>query len=227
MSVVGDNIRALRTLYGEGRDITQVELAQIVGVTRETVNKWETGSIGNVRTSNLDRLRDYFGLTVDDLRSESNGLAARLRARRDAEGDGDTQADESASNLIPLVALCDLHGEVDSVRTGTVIEVPSCVMDLSHRLFAFAVEDDSMTLALPKGSHAVLDLDAVPKTGSIVVVDAPHSSPYPLVRRLYRGTTTAMLSSEGLRATDDIVLPLSDIHVVGVIVWCQSAAVLG
>lgn len=51
MSVIGDNIRALRTVKGEGREITQQEIADIAGVTRETVNKWESGAIVTYATA--------------------------------------------------------------------------------------------------------------------------------------------------------------------------------
>ena len=40
MSIVGDNIRALRVMRGQnGEDMTQSELAEKIGVSRETVNK--------------------------------------------------------------------------------------------------------------------------------------------------------------------------------------------
>lgn len=226
MSVVGDNIRALRTLYGEGCDITQVELAEIIGVTRETVNKWEAGSIGNVRTSNINRLREYFGLTVDDLRSEANGLAAQLRAKQATQDGVNKRADDFKSLSIPLVSLDDLRGQQDELLSDDEIEVPQSLAKQTRRMCAFVVEDDTMTLVLPKGSHAVVDLDAVPQTGSIVVVDVPNATGGLLVRRLHCGTTKAMLSSEGLHATDDIVLELSDVHVIGAVVWYQSAKVL-
>ena len=79
MSIVGDNIRALRVMRGQnGEDMTQSELAEKIGVSRETVNKWETGTIPNLRDSNIKKSRELFSLTVDDLRSESLGLAAQL-----------------------------------------------------------------------------------------------------------------------------------------------------
>ena len=224
MSVVGDNIRALRTLYGNGRDLTQTELAEIIGVTRETVNKWEAGSIGNVRTSNINRLREYFGLTVDDLRSETNGLAAQLIARREVEIQGHATATLSEDLFsVPLVSLADLRDCAKASNKAQKVEVPPSLASKHRLLYACVLTDDSMAMTLPKGCHVFVDLNVEPQTGSIVVASVPKVTSDPLVRRLHRGATKAMLSAEGYENKEDIVLEFSDMDVIGTVVWYQAA----
>lgn len=219
MSVVGDNIRALRTLFGaDGRDLTQAELADIAGVTRETVNKWESGAIGNVRTANINRLREYFDLSVDDLRSESTGLAAKLRSAGREEGEG-----RSAEATVPVVPLDEtLHGLHD-VRARRMVEVPVSIASRHPRSFAFVVEYDDMARVLPRGCHAVVDPDVLPQNGSVVVADVCEGREAPVVRRLFRGSDKAMLSSDGFGETGDLVVDAKSLRVVGTVVWYQAA----
>ena len=97
MSIVGDNIRALRELKG----ITQQELAAAVHVSRETVNKWENGTIESVRERNLALLREHYGLSMDDLRSEYKGLAAQLHSHMVA---GSTEVHPQVEGAAPAEA---------------------------------------------------------------------------------------------------------------------------
>jgi transcriptional regulator with XRE-family HTH domain len=227
MSVIGDNIRALRTLYGSGREMTQAELADIIGVTRETVNKWEAGTVGNVRADNLSRLCRHFGVSADDLRSETNGLAAKLQAKQQAKYNRAQCTAGLNSFAAPLVELFDLTNDADEVSPGAYIEVPSALYSRPRKLRAFIVEDDAMALVLPKGSHAVVDLIAEPKSGSLAVVILCDDSRGPLVRRIHCGTTKAILSSEGIAAAEDMVLDIRAVRILGVVIWYQAAMVLG
>ena len=57
-----DNLVQLRKL----NDMTQEELAEAVGVTRQAIAKWESGeSVPDLEKSRI--LADTFGVTIDDL----------------------------------------------------------------------------------------------------------------------------------------------------------------
>ena len=49
-----------------GRGISQEELANAVGVSRQAVQKWEAGS-STPDLDNLSALAEYFGVTLDYL----------------------------------------------------------------------------------------------------------------------------------------------------------------
>ncbi len=199
MSVIGDNLRALRELHG----LTQQQLADITGVTRETVNKWETGSIGNVRTSNVETLRERFSLSVDDLRSESCGLAAKARLK--SEGD-------NAPAFIPLM------GSPDSQQ----IELPATVLRNHPNALAYRMPDASMSRVLPAGCDAIIDPDATPCVASVVLADVPGAAS-PVLRRMHAGSTKALLSTDSYeRHYEDVVVDLDDLELRGVMVWYQA-----
>ena len=69
----GQNIKALRK-----RDqLTQEEFAALVGVSKETVCRWEKDRYA-IRRSTLLKIVSKFNLQFDDLASETAGLAAKL-----------------------------------------------------------------------------------------------------------------------------------------------------
>lgn len=212
MSVVGDNIRALRTLYGKGHELTQSELAEIAGVTRETVNKWESGAIGNIRTANIERLREHFGLSVDDLRSESAGLAARLHVQAD-----NAASHSLASPTIPLRSIDML--DIEMQATIDRVEVPAALIGKHPHAFAVVVPDDSMLYVLPNGCHAIVDPEVEVVAGSIVLVRS--SSAGYTFRRIFRGAAHTMLSTDGLESHDEMIATES-LDIAGTVVWFQA-----
>lgn len=72
--MLSEQIRALRTVQG----ITQVELAQVLGVTKQSVSNWENDNI-LPSIDMLSRLADYFGVSTDYLlgRSSQGTLSAQ------------------------------------------------------------------------------------------------------------------------------------------------------
>ena len=203
MSIIGDNIRALR----QRENLTQQELADIAQVTRETVNKWESGTIEALREHNVKTLRDYFDLSLDDLRSESNGLAAKMRI----EGN-------SGPKTIAV------H------RLETLEIIPDRRAYIASRLIhrhpgAFAVEmDDSMTRVLPEHCHAFVDPDLPASSGSLVLTEVREdSSQMFLVRRLHLGSSKAMLSTDSTESgPSDIIINRSDLTLRGTVFWYQA-----
>ena len=223
MSIVGDNIRALRVMRGQnGEDMTQSELAEKIGVSRETVNKWETGTIPNLRDSNIKKLRELFSLTVDDLRSESLGLAAQLRGGSNMARTFPVIAREDAT--VPLVTLGRVHAGpfTDEEEAERQVEVPASLLRSHPNARALIVEGDCMNRVVPDGMSVVYDPDMEPRNGSIAIVEAEGYCA--LMRRWYRGSGTLMLGADSHEDYEDIVLTEKDgpVKVIGTVVWVQS-----
>ena len=64
---IADRIQCLR----KNKGLSQEELADKVGVSRQAVSKWESG-ISNPSTSNLIALAKLFGTSVEALLAEVN-----------------------------------------------------------------------------------------------------------------------------------------------------------
>lgn len=224
MSILGDNIKALRKLKGhDGEDLTQTDIAEIAGVSRETVNKWESGAIGNIRDSNIQRLRDYFNLTVDDLRSETNGLASQLAKAGVSSRTDNVLATGEA--LVPLYSMGLVHaGEFSSEeKTSRMVEVPKSVLDRHPCAIALTVEGDCMSRVVPDGYHVLVDTNLSPHNGSIVVAETRDYQA--VLRRWYKFKSLLVLQADSYAEYDDIVIGEDDgpVRVIGTVVWCQSA----
>lgn len=199
MSVIGENIRALRELEG----LTQQQLGDIVGVTRESVNKWETGLISDIRTSNLEVLLDHFSLSNDDLQSSEHGLAAQMR-RRTGGFEGHIR--------IPL-KYCDEVQDID---------VPPSVLEKHPDVFATISPDASMDAVFPAKCHVVIDPSLAPASGDIVLIE-PAEQTSPILRRLQLGSTKGLLSAESITMhAEDLVVGLDDLIIMGTAVWWQA-----
>jgi len=57
--------------YRRGRDLTQEELAQAIGISAQSVSKWERGD-GYPDITLLPRIANYFGVTIDALLGNDN-----------------------------------------------------------------------------------------------------------------------------------------------------------
>ncbi|WP_298580057.1 LexA family transcriptional regulator [uncultured Olegusella sp.] len=225
MSVIGNNIKALRTLKGSGREITQQEIADIAGVTRETVNKWESGAIGNIRDSNIQRLRDYFNLTIDDLRSESAGLAAQLTDSAPVLPHGALTPVASPPAYAPLLGRVHAGDAQEPDVLDDEIPLPANVLAGHPHAYFLQVEGQCMSRVYPEGCFILIDPDKPPTNGSIAVVSIDGAD-Y-VMRRLYRGASTLVLSPDSWDdGFEDIVLRDIDEHSVefhGTVVWFQAS----
>ena len=202
MSIIGDNIRALREREG----ITQQELADIAHVTRETVNKWENGTIEALREHNIQAIREHFSLSVDDLRSDTNGLASKQRL----------VYQRVSVPLFSSPEACTPSDELVSI-------IPYLY---EHHPHAFVVEmDNSMNRTLPEHCHALVDPDMPVQSGSLVLAEyVDNAVARRVVRRLYKGNSKAMLSTEcSERESEDTVIAYSQLDIKGVIFWYQAS----
>lgn len=237
-TILGDNLRALRTIHG----ITQKELADIAEVTRETVNKWENGSIGNIRNANLDNIRRHFNLSIDDLRSESRGLAASLQAN-------DLSIDRTSAS-VPLVDTTQLAAFLHNTTqtrhakpcADSSVPIPSSIYAQHPESFAMLLEVSTMSRVIPLGCCIIVDPQLLPSPNSIVLVatdnisscDVEYSSDaqsktddshrHYSLRRLHQGSTMSLLSTESYDdEREDIVIPTAELNPIGTVVWFQAS----
>lgn len=78
---LGEKIKEIRKKFG----LSQEQLAGLLNVSRQAITKWETdGEMPDI--SNLQELAKIFGITVDYLLNDENGLPAlQLRKELDKE----------------------------------------------------------------------------------------------------------------------------------------------
>lgn len=65
---MGEYIKQLRT----ERELSQDALGKLVGVNRAAVNKWENGSVENIKRSTIKKLSEVFGVSPCDLMKWDN-----------------------------------------------------------------------------------------------------------------------------------------------------------
>lgn len=74
---VGQRLKQAREWkqIAEGRQISQQEVADSIGILQETYNRWERDKVRLKSPEILEKLAVYFGTTVDNLTREHDGLA--------------------------------------------------------------------------------------------------------------------------------------------------------
>lgn len=204
--------------------ISRIHRSRIAEVTRETVNKWESGAIGNIRDSNIQKLRDYFHLSIDDLRSESAGLAAQLRGSSPLPA-GAVMPAPSEPAYAPLLGRVHAGDAQEPDVLDERIPLPADVYDAHPGAYFLQVEGKCMSRVYPEGCHILIDPAQEPVSGSIAVVSIDGAD-Y-VMRRLYRGANTLVLSPDSWEdGFEDIVVRDGDGRTVefhGTVVWFQSA----
>lgn len=185
----GDRIKQLR----EQKDISQTELAERVGTTKQNIYKYETGVITNIPSDKIEAIAQYFnvspsyimGWESDFLREPPQMFFCKYYHSVSA-GIG-THADENA----------DTYGYYFS-----------CQSQAEH-CFAVDVQGDSMTPKLLDGDIAIVDTQAQINNGDIVVFyDTADDLGY--IKRINKTDTVVMFISDN-PSYAPMVFPLSDI----------------
>lgn len=220
MPTLGRNIRALRKREG----LTQEMLAETVGVSRATVARWERGSIAQVRGHNLHVLCERFGVTEDDLASETLGLAAQ--AERKEQG---APALAPTSALLPLATI--ENDQVTLPKTPTV-EVPLSIAAEHPRAFVLEATgrfslvqgatapqlgSPGMPDVLMRPLHVVVDPHFATRDGELLLVRAKGHGCF--FARLHAGRAKTMVVPEG--PGEDLLLPARDVESLGGVIWWQ------
>lgn len=84
---VGERIRDLRTRFGGGTGLSQEALGKELGVTANTISRWETATY-HPSLQDLDRVSRFFALPISEFLPNARATAtdkveALLRAARD------------------------------------------------------------------------------------------------------------------------------------------------
>lgn len=209
---VGENIKALR----KKSSLTQEEFAKLIGVSKETVCRWEKGRSA-IRQSTLQTITSVFNLQPDDLTSEASGLAAQNEFPKKSRPKENCQPSE----VCDAFKITMSSGRTGLKRTGTVPSAPS-LLARHPNCFFVQMDTSAMSKCYPIGSLLLVDPNKKPWNGCTVLAIADNSRM--VIRRYSIGTSSIMLSSYSYRTAEpDIVLDKRRIRILGVIVWFQAS----
>lgn len=218
------NIRKLREIF----DLTQADLAEVAGVTKNAVSQWENGR-AEPRMGAIERMSACYGLRKSYL-IEDGGMDQIDPVTRKPRASAYVPANaitvySSGEATVPLLTLGRVHAGAltDEEEAAHRVEVPASVCAGHPRAFALEVEGDCMNRVIPEGSHVLVDPDRQPANGSIAVVETEDYRA--VMRRWYKGSTKLMLSADSFEDYDDMIFGMDDgpVRVIGTVVWFQAA----
>ncbi len=220
------NIRALR----DRQHVSQEELASSLGVSRQTIIKWEKGDVARPRNEGIvELIKESFAVSDTDLFGESDGYYARIHGLTSAPP-GAIAAVVEDEVMVPVRVVGYVHaGEPDEGfgEDGTAPLLKS-LHDRHRDCFAVVARGDCMNLVFGSGSVLFADPLMEPSDGSIGVFMVGGDV---VVRRLRRGSSTVMLSPESSEPGHrDIIVPADgsvEMECQGVVFWYQSAEEMG
>lgn len=183
---IGDNIKKLREMH----DLTQEQLAEKLGVTRESVVKWESGKI-NVRDRHISKLVELFGIEPDDIRSENYGLAAKEHGRLGF----------SAIKPTYSYAVMPVVGDIAAGEPCEAIElidqeltVPEYFLETHPEARFLRVRGESMNKLFQADSYVLYDPELEVCDGDIAVVYVNGDEA--TIKRVYFAGDTVVLHPE-------------------------------
>lgn len=207
---IGNNIRALRKQNG----ITQAEFASSLGVTKETVCRWERGHT-EIRQSTIRRIAEKYNVAYDLLVSENTGLATTKTHFREAS--------RKPPNIdaFPVFRIAKTRGHSGLIKNGEA-SAPLEIMKEHHKGFFVQILGHEMSKCYPSGSLLLVDPLLRPWNGCSVV--AIGSEDAPVIRRFSSGNNLVILSSYSFgTAEPDLILDKRRVRILGVIVWFQAS----
>ena len=213
---IGDNIKKLREMH----DLTQEQLAEKLGVTRESVVKWESGKI-NVRDRHISKLVELFGIEPDDIRSENYGLAAKGHGRVGTP----TIKPTYSYHVVPMLGnvAAGEWREVYEQRDETV-HIPDVFADPHPRAFGVKPAGNSMDLIFGDKEIAICDPDLEVRDKDIAVVGVNGDEA--TIKRVFFAGNMIVLHAESSDEDSypDIAIDLKDpasppVHMIGRVFW--------
>lgn len=205
------NIKALRDKFG----ITQQELADIAGVSRQSVVDWESARRKTIRQDDVvDSILKAFSITSEDLFTD-NGLYAKLH--------GLGFEPKPTSALVPLLGTTHMGDFADEEECDRVVEIPASIAEAHPGGFCVHADGDCMDNRYPSDSVLFIDPAMEPFDGCAVLAETEQYQS--IVRKYSRGSTSLMLSPDSHSGSfEDIIIKADDAPVTlkGVVVWYQA-----
>lgn len=214
---VGNNIRTLR----ESRRLTQKEFADALGVTKESVSRWESDKMA-VRDRHIAKMMELFGVSKEDIVSPDYGLYAQASGRPRIEYSFINMESSNKESFAPLLGRVHACKAVEPEILDRDIPAPYQIMKNHKNAYFVEVEGTCMSKVYPEGCLVLIDPDKVPQSGSIAVVSIDGSD-Y-IMRRVLIGANTLVLSPESYEDKwTDIVIDSKEhtVEMVGTVVWYQ------
>lgn len=79
LNIVGANIKKFRTL----KTCTQSQLAQVLSVSQQTIQRYESGEIKNIPLPHIEKIAAYLGVRPQDITGWSNNQNAATQNSND------------------------------------------------------------------------------------------------------------------------------------------------
>jgi len=219
-TVFGGNLQAL---IDSNEAYTQESVAKAIESTVTSVNGWINRGV-QPRRNNIERLKEAFNLTDDDLLSEENGLRTRFNKAKNHFG-------------LPLVASAEpgylprggfAHAGEFSDPDGiedVLVEVPKSVADNHPEGRVYRVDGDCMNRVYPEGCQLVADPAVEPQNGSAVCMAAESGDV--IMRRMYRLAGQLILSPDSFNPEHENMIfddpDAAPLTYLGTVVWFQAA----
>lgn len=217
---IKDNLEALRSVY----DIKPSYIAKIADVDRSTVSRWFAGTT-EPETKNLQAIADYFNLSLDDLRSDKHGLAAKENGTYKPDlPPGFLPIRPCKTVPIPVVDHVHAGMPADPDEADYILEVPEIVIKPNETYVGYIVDGDCMDKVYPEGCLIVIKLTTEIPNGSIGVfrIDGYQT----VMRRVYRGANTLILSPESHNPEHKDIIITEDsgktVEAIGTVDWFQA-----
>lgn len=156
MRNIGAYIRELRTERG----MTQEELGKIIGVQKAAVQKWENGTVKNLKRGTILKLSEYFGVTPASFVDEEDSEAIKI-------------SDIYTDGFYRIPVFESVSAGFGSYADSAVVDyVPLLVRNPSEAplLMGLKVQGDSMYPKIEDGDIIVVRRQTSVDSGSIAVV---------------------------------------------------------
>lgn len=219
MNAYSKNLSALI----DALDITQQQLAESIGVSATSVNGWIKRGV-NPSASNIETICKLYNLKPDDIMSEDHGYWAKQHGRVETPEGAMQPRDEPERAYAPLLGKVHAGTAQEPTVLDDRVPIPYEVWNGHKHGYFLRVEGTCMDNVYPEGCYVYIDPDLPPRNESIAVVSIDGSD-Y-IMRRLYRGARTMVLSPDSHDPQwDDIVIKDDDhtVKMVGTVVWYQAS----
>ena len=213
---VGENIRRLRRQKG----LSQTAFAQLIGVTQETVSRWERNKIF-LRKDSLARIAAACEVTVEEIlggpRAASDALHSENPAATLAEK---TKATLLASCQFPCYRVIRSGNGTTLVRKGSAYAPPDIAQRHPNGIFV-VMDSGAMNKMYPAGALLLVDPQIAPYNGCAVVVLVNDADV--VIRRYMANGSAALLSTwSHERGAPDLIVEQRSLRLCGVVVWYQA-----